>query len=187
MPGDRLALAVGVGRQVDRARRPCTLLFRSLTTCVLSFGDEVLRREVMLHVNAECALRADRGHAPSRPGRDSRGPRYFAIVRAFDGDSTMTRFPLSPYRPRRSRAARDAGGFGRRRRLLRGRRLFRPTGGRAFRRAGRPPGHGLPWLPFILFGHRTIPFNRSRGTTPREQLIIRYGKQASHPCAPPCL
>ena len=75
VPGDRLALAVEVGREehgVGRLRR-----LRDLGDLLLAVvGDDVLRGEVMVDVHAELALagvlRAGRGRGRRRRGRGSR-------------------------------------------------------------------------------------------------------------------
>ena len=90
VPGDRLALAVGVGRQ-DRLAGRLDALLRSLTVFDFVARDHVLRREVVLDLDTQACSSADHGHAPSRPDRVA-AARYLPIVRAFAGDSTITGF-----------------------------------------------------------------------------------------------
>ena len=55
MPGDRFALAVGIGGEIDLARVLCILLQR-LDQIALAPDVDILRREVMLDVDAELTL-----------------------------------------------------------------------------------------------------------------------------------
>jgi hypothetical protein len=161
VPGDRLALAVRVGRQVHHVGLPGRRL-ELLDDLVLLARDHVLRREAMLHVYAELGLGqvahvADRrAHvvlAAQEPGEGTR------LRRGLDDHEVLPTRRSPPAAVRRARDRALALGAGRSRRPAGGPgplrcrlRPARSAHGRWTGR-GRPLRRGRPFCCFVRFCH----------------------------------
>ena len=93
MPGDRLAFAIGVGREQDRVR----VLGGALELgqdLLLALDDLVGLLEILLDVDAH--LLGQVFDVTLRGQHLVAGPRYFLIVFALAGDSTTTSVLVGP-------------------------------------------------------------------------------------------